>query len=86
MENLATLAIGQECSIVAAPSSKIMHPLGLRNGKTVKVHGRSPFGGPLLLEVDGRILAVDARAASSIQVVGRCTGEIPQNVAIDGSA
>ncbi len=86
MQTLNQLSIGQYGSIEAVPNNKLLSPLGLRPGKSVKMHAKSPLGGPYILEVDGRLLAIARQAAAEITVDGRCVCAIPGNAALDGAS
>ncbi|GEM_PF-6459454 len=87
MQKLNDLRVGQYAQVLETPSHRILQPLGLREGKSVRLHAKSPLGGPLILEVDGRLLAVARRAASDIVVNGRCTREVPAaDLALNGAS
>ncbi|MCP1662613.1 MULTISPECIES: nicotianamine synthase family protein [Methanocalculus] len=54
--------------VVKAPSHPVISPLGLRPGKEVTIHCRHPFGGPLVVEVEGRRIALAREFAREIYV------------------
>ena len=62
--------IGEEESVVilSLPEHSLLPPLGLREGKRVKVKTRQPFGGPLIVEIDSRRVAVSKKIAGEIKV------------------
>ncbi|WGI18122.1 FeoA family protein [Methanonatronarchaeum sp. AMET-Sl] len=51
-----------------APDHSLLAPLGLRVGKEVKVVSRQVFGGPVVVEVDGRASAVDRGLCCEIKI------------------
>ena len=55
-----------------SPEFSLCPALGLRTGKNISVVARSIAGGPVLIEVDARTIAVDRALARNIQL---CLGE-----------
>lgn len=45
-----------------------LRTMGIREGKTVRVVTRHPFGGPLVIEIDGRNTTIGRRMAERIIV------------------
>lgn len=45
-----------------------LRQLGIMPGDTIQVIQRAPFGGPLLIEVNGRKVAIGRGVASKIEV------------------
>ncbi len=86
MQTLDVLPIGQHAEIQQIPDNVLLSPLGLRRGKSVKMHGKSPLGGPYILEIDGRLVAIARQAAAEITVAGRWVREIPRNAALNGAS
>ncbi|RZN60715.1 FeoA family protein [Methanonatronarchaeum sp. AMET6-2] len=52
-----------------APEHSLLAPLGLRRGKKVKVVSKQIFGGPVVVEVDGRTSAVSRSLCDEIKVM-----------------
>lgn len=69
-ENLTLNKIDEGRTAVIASGPRIPHmaALGLRPGKRVKVHARGRFRGPVIVEVDGRYMAVGRDIGSEIFV------------------
>ncbi|MCL2019540.1 MAG: ferrous iron transport protein A [Oscillospiraceae bacterium] len=56
-------------SIISTPKISLLENLGIREGTTVSVQSRHPWGGPVLLRVeDAYSLAVDKDVAKQIEV------------------
>ncbi len=58
MNTLEHLPPGREGVIFAAPPAPHLAALGLRPGKKVMVHARETFGGPVIVEIEGRNVAL----------------------------
>jgi len=56
-------------NIKSVPDDPLFSPLGLRPGKKVKVRCIHPFGGPVVVEVDSRRVALARDLAEKIAVV-----------------
>lgn len=56
--------------LLSVPDLSLLSPLGLRPGKIVKVSSRGFMGGPLLLQVEGRTVALARGLARQILLVG----------------
>ncbi len=50
------------------PDHSLLAPLGVRPGKEVKVKTKQPFKGPIVLEIEGRQIAIDRNLAAKIIV------------------
>lgn len=57
-KNLASLKEGQEARIVQLDGGgefqRKLRTIGIREGKVIKVLTWQPFGGPVVVEIDGR--------------------------------
>lgn len=49
-----------------------LHQIGLHSGDTVRVLRTAPFGGPVLVEVNGREIALGRGIAEKIRVEAEC--------------
>ena len=58
----------QEGTVFQLPDNPLLPVLGIRPGKTIKLLTRQRFGGPLILKINGRSVAVSRSLASRIIV------------------
>lgn len=69
---LSDLAPGTKATIVALHGGhgfqRRLRTMGIREGKTVTVVAKQPFGGPLVLEVDGKRTTIGRGMARRILV------------------
>lgn len=65
---LSELKDGELAVIVSVPDHSLFAPLGIRELKTIFVESKHPFSGPLLINVDGRQIAVSRHVARDIRV------------------
>ncbi len=66
--NLCSLAPGEEATVFSIPEIALLPSLGLRIGKTLRIITRSIVGGPIIVGIDGRLVAVDKNIASKIMI------------------
>lgn len=66
--SLEELGPGQPARILHTPDYSLIPPLGLRPGKEVIVRCRHPIGGPIVLSVEGRRVALAREFARQIIV------------------
>ncbi len=66
---LIDLSPGMKGTIAAVPENPLMYPLGLRPGKDILCKGCQLFGGPLLVKVDDRQIALSRLLAEKIIVI-----------------
>ncbi len=66
--NLNELTPGQQCTVMKVPDIAILPSLGLRIGKTLNMITRSIIGGPIIVGIDHRTVAIDQNIASEILV------------------
>ncbi len=66
--SLSELKDGELAVIVSVPNHSLFAPLGIRELKTIFVESKHPFSGPLLINVDGRQIAVSRHLARDIRV------------------
>ena len=65
---LDSLDDGEHAVVSGVPDHDLLSPLGVRPGNSVRVRGRQLFGGPLIVEADGRRVAIDRALADNIRV------------------
>ncbi len=68
VKSLKELELGEEKEVISCPDHSCLNALGIREGKKVKFVTEQPFGGPLLVSVEGRKAAVDRDIAKNIAV------------------
>ncbi|MEJ6952478.1 FeoA family protein [Natronospora cellulosivora (SeqCode)] len=66
--NLQELRKGEEALILATPENLLLAPLGLREGKRLKVKSKQIFGGPIVVNIEGRSVAIDKKIAKNIKL------------------
>ncbi len=67
-EYLHNLERGDNAVIDDVPDHSLLAPLGVRPGKEVMVKTKQPFKGPVVLEIEGRQIALDRNLAANIIV------------------
>ncbi len=65
-QSLLHLPPGGKGTIIFVPENPLIHLLGLRAGKVLQLQCRQIFGGPLLLKVGERKIALSRSLASKI--------------------
>lgn len=60
--------IQKEGLIKELPQDKCFKKFGLRKGKKICLCSKEPFGGPYIIEVDGRMIAISKKYARDIMV------------------
>ncbi len=68
--SLENLVARHPATISFVPDDSQFAPLGIRPGKSVTVHCRHPLGGPVVIEIDGRRVALARELAGKVQVSG----------------
>ncbi|OPJ55827.1 FeoA family protein [Alkalithermobacter paradoxus] len=58
----------QKCTIEEMPSNALLQSLGLRKGIEVSVTSKQPFGGPIVVKIGNRSIAVDKNIAQNISI------------------
>ena len=66
---LAQMMRGEKAAIVYVPKQSLLPSLGLRLGKKLKVRGWQYFGGPVVIEIGDRNVAVGRTLAQQIELV-----------------
>jgi ferrous iron transport protein A len=56
------------CIIESVPAQKILESLGIRKGVNIRVLVRQPFGGPVVVRVGQRDIAISHEYAKQITV------------------
>ncbi|QNO16278.1 ferrous iron transport protein A [Alkalicella caledoniensis] len=54
--------------IVSTPDNTLLNALGVRCGKCFECKVRQPFGGPMVIQIDDRKVAIDKDIAETIEV------------------
>ncbi|MBC8333161.1 MAG: ferrous iron transport protein A [Anaerolineae bacterium] len=71
-KQLLEVSIGQTVQVISFNGGETLEnklrQLGLLPGYYVRMVRRAPFGGPVLLEIDGRSIAIGRGIAAKIQV------------------
>ncbi len=65
---LNDLRVGEKGTVCLVPEVELLSALGIRVGKRVQVMARSIAGGPILVRVDRRTVAIDRTIASQIML------------------
>lgn len=65
---LEMVKVGSMVTVLSSSGDPLLESLGLRVGKRVRVRTRQLFGGPVILEIDGRTVAVGRAVAREIEV------------------
>ncbi|MCD5415453.1 MAG: ferrous iron transport protein A [Clostridiales bacterium] len=65
---LAQMTKGNEASITFVPKQSIMSSLGLRLNKKIRVLGWQYFGGPIIIKIEDRNIAIGRVLAQQIKL------------------
>ena len=57
-----------EAKIIQVPKHSLLAPLGLRKGKKIKILSSQAWNGPLVVEIEGRQIAIAKDIAANILV------------------
>ncbi|MCL0081565.1 ferrous iron transport protein A [Peptococcaceae bacterium] len=60
----------QEAIVDFIPPEALLPSLGIRQGKKIKIMAFSSFGGPVIVAVGGRSIAIGRSLASKIKLIG----------------
>jgi ferrous iron transport protein A len=66
--SLYQLQKSKQCTIYQIPSIDLLNAIGVRRGISVKVLTRQPFGGPIVIQVGRRSIALARDIAEQILV------------------
>lgn len=66
--SLYTLAKAHRCVIEKLPEITMLNSLGLREGISVTVKSKQPLGGPIVIQIGNRCIAVAKDVAEKIVV------------------
>jgi len=66
--SLEDIQPGEEGIISRVPENRLAPLLGLRPGKTARLITRQSFGGPIVVEIHGRNLALSRSLARQVQL------------------
>jgi ferrous iron transport protein A len=67
--SLSSLAQGGRARVIDIPEHPLLYALGLRPGKVVESQGCQLFGGPLMIKVGDRKVAIGKKIANEITVI-----------------
>lgn len=56
------------CIIEKMPCINLLNSMGIREGVTISIMSRQPFGGPVVVELAGRCFAIARDVAEQIEV------------------
>ncbi|OEF97765.1 FeoA family protein [Desulfuribacillus alkaliarsenatis] len=65
---LYTLKKKASCTIKSLPAIKLLHSMGLREGLPVSVVTKQPFGGPIVVQIGSRCIALGKDIAEQIEI------------------
>ena len=68
--NLDDLKKTQQAYVYRIPEHTILPVLGFRHGKKITLKSKHPFGGPLVVEISGRRVAISRKLASKVKLIG----------------
>ena len=54
--------------IISTPPNTLLDALGVRCGKCFECKVRQPFGGPMVIQIDDRKIAIDKKIAETIEI------------------
>lgn len=63
---LYNLEKNQICIIEEMPKNPLLYSLGVRKGITISIMTRHPFGGPIVVKIGNRNVAIDKNLAQAI--------------------
>lgn len=66
--SLYAISKNKRCVVENMPSLELLSSLGLRKGLEIGVKSRQPMGGPIVIEIGRRSIAIAKDIASSIVV------------------
>ena len=67
---MLNLSTEEEAVIADIPDETLLPSLGIRKGKRVKAKSLAPFGGPIIVAIGNRNIAVSRSLADQIKLVG----------------
>ena len=70
LKSLEQMEIGSQGMLAQLPEHPLLAPLGLRRGKLISIESKQRFGGPVMVETQGRVLAIARSLAEDILVEG----------------
>ena len=56
------------CTIKNLPNIKLLHSMGLREGLSLSVVTKQPFGGPIVVQIGSRCIALGKDVAEQIEI------------------
>ena len=65
---LTALKLNQQAQVFKTPDHSLLPSFGLRKGKKIKINCKQWCGGPLIVEIEGREVALNRKLAEDILV------------------
>ncbi|NLJ58983.1 MAG: ferrous iron transport protein A [Tissierellia bacterium] len=56
------------CTIISIPNVMLLESLGIRKGLSIKIKNKQPLGGPIILQLGTRSIAIGKAIAKQILV------------------
>ncbi|TCK93251.1 ferrous iron transport protein A [Natranaerovirga hydrolytica] len=56
----------QSCIVEKMPQNDLLQAIGIREGVTLSILSRQPFGGPIVIKLNNRSVAIDKNVAQEI--------------------
>lgn len=66
--NLENLKKGDTAIVKIVPKNLLLAPLGIREGKPIKLETKQSFGGPIVVSIEGRKVAISRHIARQIGI------------------
>ena len=66
--SLNELNLKEKAKIISLPEHSLLAPLGIREGKEIKLKSKQPIGGPLIIKVKGRTVALSRNISKKIKI------------------
>ncbi len=67
---LCCLNRGKKAVITSTPDNLLLAPMGVRKGKEIQLKAKQPWGGPLIVEIEGRNVAISRDLGKRIKIKG----------------
>ncbi len=66
--SLYKLKCSNSCTIEKVPTGGLLNSLGVREGLSVLIKSKQPFGGPVVIQIGSRCIAIAKDLAENIMV------------------
>ena len=74
LQSLEEMDVGSQGKLAQLPEHPLLAPLGLRRGKLISIQSKQRFGGPVMVETQGRVLAIARCLAKHVFIEGGVVG------------